>query len=1124
MAFLNPKEVFDDWGKFRQQLTVSDDADVEGQYIDRKEACRPGPGGTVTNGQVDDLRENAVACISAFANTNQLGGLLILGIGKDGRIYGIDHLSDQQRNKLTNVQQSLRNHAAKVKFVDCIDWNGVPNKLLLIYAPYTTDAICETPENRPKSWRRNGGSNELLDDRRREQLRRDKRIIDFEASHASLFNQTDLDDGLLREVRATWSSASGVAMSDLELLRQLGAIEDEGDGKFRFTKAGLLFFAVNPQRIMPAAHIRLLRFESSVNDENRGPPSLDKMFTGPITKQLRDFRSVIKESAFLKVYQLRRTDGGFSEEPEFPPVAVDEAVVNAVAHRDYALSWPVECLYFRDAFVVRNPGTIIQRNAPPPSHFTLADRRLLHTPRNPKLVEWLKAMRDPSGATFVRALSEGTRTMRDAMAKLGLPPPTYDVKESETIVTLLSEPERRLAAAAQGEDIVATEYSNLYPLQLRRRGSGAIEFQIFRDKRREFLANLQDALVAKGWYVDSIRYGVLTAHRKGDFRGHSPAVDSCVRMFGAYSFNLRDYGDKTYLCVDFTLVVKNPIVLSQLLRLLPASALVGRSAIGRINGWQRGRIISLDEEWATMRLYDFDQTERVAAANIIPDIPVRMIQQILKDKGITFDLSREIKQRSLSASPAASRIRAERTQAFVEDVAHTVFPVNFAGLEVSVLAKPLILARDSRVSDALQVRTIAEPNVEFGHHKETPDVRDGITRYGSYNADQREIEIVPVVDIQYRAQMAALIERLRLGKYKYKGSERTFGTRFAYSNILTVDSAGSIAEECRRLLDQHGDWTGEKSLKRILLIHTPELGFSSDDVSSPYFQAKRILLEGGVPCQMVDTPTLDNPDWKDLNLALNLVAKCGLTPWVLPEGIPDADFFIGLSYTQGRREDSSRLMGYANVFNEFGRWMFYSGNTQTFKYEERIQKLGGLVADTLKRLKLSPTPNIYFHYSARFSREDRDAILTAARAVAPNGMFTFVWINTHHSVRLYDNRPETDGSLARGSYVIGGKNQVYLSTTGYNPFRKAMGTPVMLEINAHRNYPQGVPNTDLDLRALAAQVLALTKLNWSSTDSLCGEPITTKYAGDIAYLTEAFLRQGSDFKLHPVLESTPWFI
>jgi hypothetical protein len=445
-------------------------------------------------------------------------------------------------------------------------------------------------------------------------------------------------------------------------------------------------------------------------------------------------------------------------------------------------------------------------------------------------------------------------------------------------------------------------------------------------------------------------------------------------------------------------------------------------------------------------------------------------------------------------------------------------------MDVVLGTTPLRLARDARVAESLQVRTIPEPNVEFGHHKETTDIRDGITRYGAYEADQREIELVPLVETRYRSQMAALIERLRVGKYKYRGAERTFGTRFKYADIVTVPSAQSMTDECRRLLSERKEWAGDKSLSRILLVHAPEAGYSSDDVTSPYFRTKRLLLENGVPCQMVDTPTLDNPDWKDLNLALNLVAKCGVTPWVLPEGIPDADFFVGLSYTQNRDGPSSRLMGYANVFNEYGRWLFYSGNTQAFRYDERPQRLATLVRDTMKQLRLSPTPNVYFHYSARFSRDNRDAILAAARDVAPNGIYTFVWINTHHPVRLYDSRPETDGSLGRGSYVIGSHNQVYLSTTGYNPYRKAMGTPIMLEVNAHRSHPSGVPNAPIDLRALAAQILALTKLNWSSTDSLCGEPITIKYAGDIAYLTAAFLNQGEAFKLHPVLEKTPWFI
>ncbi len=100
---------------------------------------------------------------------------------------------------------------------------------------------------------------------------------------------------------------------------------------------------------------------------------------------------------------------------------------------------------------------------------------------------------------------------------------------------------------------------------------------------------------------------------------------------------------------------------------------------------------------------------------------------------------------------------------------------------------------------------------------------------------------------------------------------------------------------------------------------------------------------------------------------------------------------------------------------------------------------------------------------------------------------------------------------------------MYVSTTGFNPYRKSLGTPFVLEVNVRTERPDAHSHPP-DLRAIAVQVLSLTKLNWGSTDSLCGEPITTKYAGDIAYLTAAFLRQGGVFRLHPALERTPWFI
>lgn len=977
----------------------------------------------------------------------------------------------------------------------------------------------------PKAWKRQGSQNILLDYEQLNQLLRDKKLIDFESSYCCPYDPDDVDKGVLQEFHKVYLLNSEYEYSDEQILYNAGALIKDGE-KYAFTTAGFLFFAANPQRLLSWSYIRLLRFETNIaNKDHRGLPTFDRNFSGSIPQQIRSLRTFLKEAGFFKLYQKRNPDGGFSEEPEYPYIAIDEAIVNAVAHRDYAMKLPIECEYYKDAFVVRNSGRILQRDGNVPDHFSLDNNiTLVSTPRNPKLIAWL-LMRDQDGPEFARGLGEGTKRMRDEMFKLNLPAPYYSVSEAQTTVRLFSKAAEREAALQSDTVHSLTEFTNLFPLKFISQSSQNFEPKSLTNRHKDILVSLKDTLEANDWYIDSLSFSRLIAHKKGLAIPRLQEIYRFVRFYPAYSFQIRHYWGGYYLCIDYTLQIKNIQKLSDLLQNFEASEFVGRTAIAGWKGWQRGKIISADSEWSRIYLFDFEREEQVGSNQVIPSLPIALIAEVLNRQGVRFNLTQAIKEHSLASQPSAARIRSEKTQAIASEIAQFVFPLLFDNLSITLEPIPVNLLHQNSTIRGFRVKKLPEPSVEFNRNRESTDIRDGITKFGAYdNTQNRTVELVPICSSELRDNMTVLIERLKVGKSKYRGSERTFSTRFTYSSIVTPPSPEQTLDECKRLLSEHPEWIGDQNLSRLFLVHIPEKGYALDDENSPYYCVKRFLLERGVPCQMVNTPTLQNPDWKDLNLALNIVAKCGVTPWVLPDAIPDADFFVGLSYTQSGRRGSERLMGYANVFNQYGRWEFYSGNTEAFAYEKRTQHFQSLIKQTLERLSLSETPHIYFHYSAKFSREDRAAILNAARSVRPQGTYSFVWINTHHNIRLYDSRVETDGSLSRGSYVVTSPNQIYLSTTGYNLYRKALGTPKPLEVNIWTEQPSGVPNPDPDLKALAVQILSLTKLNWASTDSLCAEPITTKYAGDIAYLTHAFLRQSQFFNLHSVLEKTPWFI
>lgn len=110
---------------------------------------------------------------------------------------------------------------------------------------------------------------------------------------------------------------------------------------------------------------------------------------------------------------------------EIPPDVVREAVVNAVAHRDYALAGAVQVSVFADRVEVWNPGVL-----PPP--LTLERLREPHgsVPRNARICETLFLAR------YIEKFGTGTLMMIRESVEHSLPEPDFEQRAGEFSITV----------------------------------------------------------------------------------------------------------------------------------------------------------------------------------------------------------------------------------------------------------------------------------------------------------------------------------------------------------------------------------------------------------------------------------------------------------------------------------------------------------------------------------------------------------------------------------------------------------------------------------------------------------------------------------------------------------------
>jgi predicted HTH transcriptional regulator len=187
------------------------------------------------------------------------------------------------------------------------------------------------------------------------------------------------------------------------------------------TNAALLLFGRDPQRFLPNAEIRCMHFHGT---EVQRPVPFYRIFKGTAFEQV----DMAVDFVMSKLDRSVGTRAESIQAPvryEIPHDVIHEAIVNAVAHRDYTLSGSVQVSVFSDRVEVWNPGAL------PPS-LTAESLRHPHgsIPRNHRVCEVLFLAR------YVEKYGTGTLMMIQESLAHNLPEPVFAQRGGEFTTVL----------------------------------------------------------------------------------------------------------------------------------------------------------------------------------------------------------------------------------------------------------------------------------------------------------------------------------------------------------------------------------------------------------------------------------------------------------------------------------------------------------------------------------------------------------------------------------------------------------------------------------------------------------------------------------------------------------------
>lgn len=362
----------------------------------------------------------------AFANAG--GGTLLLGVDpRSGRPLGLsdaDGALDRALEAALTTDPPLIIPMPRAAEID-----GQP--VLVVSVP---PGLPHVYSFRGKYLVRDGKRNHPLDPRQLRRLMMERGAVSFEALVPDGARLEDVD----------WEKAERYldelgrlpSVSREEALLKRGCLA-QSNGELRPTYAGLLLFGVDPQRWVRSGEILVVRYPGKAMSDS----FVREEIQGTLPEQIRRAEAFVLGNMRrgVRLLGLERV-----EETEYPMETIREAIVNAVAHRDYQIRGDeIRVLMYSDRIEFYSPGRL-------PGHITvenLVDERFS---RNETIVQILSDM------GFIERLGYGIDRMIRLMARAGLPAPRFEETSAGFQVTLEGH-----GAALISEDADALRWQHL---------------------------------------------------------------------------------------------------------------------------------------------------------------------------------------------------------------------------------------------------------------------------------------------------------------------------------------------------------------------------------------------------------------------------------------------------------------------------------------------------------------------------------------------------------------------------------------------------------------------------------------------------------------------------------------